>query len=139
MLQKDLRVDPDSYGKFYWERYENTTMGRYLSNRELAFIAQLFSALKHTSRILDIGCGSGRLIRLLQEGHGSGNSMMGMDIDRVAITAFRRQAREIPMVLGDALNLPYAQRCFDCVIAIQCFQYFDNHHRFLEECHRVLS
>src|SRR5262249_47217494 len=50
----------------------------------------------------------------------------------------QQRSKEIPLVRGDGRWLPFADKSFDCVIAIECFEYFTDYHKFLEAVSRVL-
>jgi ubiquinone/menaquinone biosynthesis C-methylase UbiE len=120
--------------RFFWSTYRNTTMGRYLAERERTFITQMLSRVSRPCRLLDVGCGSGDVSLILQE---MGLDVVAVDINLLALTEFQRHANTIPLVLADAQRLPFANASLDCVVAIQCLQYFD-HQQFLRGCHRVL-
>lgn len=112
----------------------DTTVGRYLLRREVAFIARSLGDATRPRRLLDLCCGSGSVTRLL---HNTGLHVVGLDIDLVALGIFRRLSNQVPLVLGDALRLPLADGGLDCVVAIHCFDHLDRI-QFLQECNRVL-
>jgi SAM-dependent methyltransferase len=125
---------PPDASPFFWDRFRDTTVGRYLFEREHTFISR---SLVHAGRgqaILDLGCGSGRLAVPL---HDSGHRLVGMDVSRVALAAFRRRSLDIPLVIGDASFLPFADGSFDAVVAVQALDYIPLGD-FLRECGRVL-
>jgi SAM-dependent methyltransferase len=124
----------DSVPSFFWDRYRDTTVGRYLTQRELAFIRHSLGTATQPRRLLDIACGSGRITSRL---HDAGLNVVGVDYDTVALDAFRQRSKAVPLVMGDGQRLPFAAGSFDCVVAVQCFIYFDPC-RFLHECNRVL-
>lgn len=119
---------------FYWDNFTDTTMGRYLSQRELAFIKRLL-CVSQPRRVLEVAAGSGRITFHLP---GSGREVVALDMDSVAQSAFQRRSQAIPLVRGDAHKLPFSDGSFDCVVAIQCFQFF-YYESFLQECNRVLD
>jgi SAM-dependent methyltransferase len=121
-------------GPFYWDRFRDTTVGRYLFQRERAFIDR---ALGHEGRrraILDVGCGSGRFTIPLSD---AGHQLVGTDLSRVALAAFRQRSLRVPLVLGDASYLPFVDGSFDGVIAVQTLDYVPLGD-FMRECGRVL-
>ncbi|HEY3108109.1 MAG TPA: methyltransferase domain-containing protein [Chloroflexota bacterium] len=124
----------DAVEPFYWDQYRDTSIGRYLFQREHAFIRRALGGATRAWRLLDVGCGSGRLTLPLRE---AGHDVVGVDLSRSALASFRRQSTTAPAVMGDARCLPFADASFDGVIAIQSFDYID-HVRFLAECRRVL-
>ena len=124
----------DRVAPFFWDNYRDTTMGVYQSGREMAFIWRCLRQGPRPRRLLDLACGSGRVSLPL---HAGGISVVGIDLDPVALAAFRNQAGTVALVQGSGPELPFASACFDWVLAMQCFEYFD-HRRFLGEAYRVL-
>src|SRR5438128_1448395 len=114
----------DSVQPFYWDRFRDTSMGRYLFQCEYAFVRRSLCSVEHPRNVLDVCCGSGRMTLPLLH---AGLNVVGLDIDPAALTAFRRRSEKAPLVSGTALNLPFPEDSFDCVIAIQCFEYFDHY------------
>jgi SAM-dependent methyltransferase len=110
-------------------------MGRYQFQHEYSFISRFLATLPSPRRILDLGCGSGRMTLPLSH---QGFKMTGLDIEPAALAAFPRESHETPLVRGDATRLPFAARSFDCVVALQAVDYVD-HRLLLNECHRVLT
>lgn len=128
-------VKPQSTAFFFWDQFRDTSMGRYQFQHEFPFISHFLATLPPPRRVLDLGCGSGRMTLPLSH---QGFKMMGLDIEPAALAAFPRQPHETPLVRGDAAQLPFAARSFDCVVALQAVDYVD-HRLLLDECHRVLT
>ena len=119
---------------FYWDRYRDTTLGRYLFEREHRFIRRALGWSRRPGRLLDLGSGSGRLTLPLR---GAGYDVVGLDLSPVALAAFRRRSQVVPLVRADAGRLPFVDDSFDGVIAIQSLDYVE-HRGFMRECSRVL-
>ena len=66
-------------------------------------------ALADSTRILDVGCGTGELTRVLREE--SGCTVVGLDADATLLEAVPG-----PTVLGDATRLPFADDSYDLVV-----------------------
>jgi SAM-dependent methyltransferase len=120
---------------FYWDHYNDTTVGRYLFRREYAFINHYLRDVPRSSSLLEIGCGSGRLTLPL---HQAGFQVVGLDRNPVALAAFKRRSGAVSLVMGDAAQLPFASNSFHCILAIQCFHYFTDPGGFLQQCYRAL-
>ena len=120
--------------EFYWDRYRDTTLGRYLFEREHRFIRRALSRDRGRRTLLDLGCGSGRLTLPLR---GAGHDVVGLDLSSVALAAFRRRSRTVPLVQADSARLPLRDAAVDGVIAIQSLDYVE-HRAFMGECSRVL-
>ncbi|MGN1422064.1 MAG: class I SAM-dependent methyltransferase [Oscillospiraceae bacterium] len=89
--------------------------------------------------VLDIGTGTGVLPRAL---YGTGARFTGVDISENQIKQAQRLAAEsnmsIDFLCSGAEDIPFAENSFDCVLACQCFWYFD-HERLAEKLYSVLK
>jgi len=93
-------------------------------------------------RVLEIGCGAGaNLLFLAQEGFDA----TGLDGSAVALeqAKSRLNARGLSVWLdqGDAMDLPYSDTGFDCVLDIECVyaNTLADSRKILGEAHRVLK
>ncbi|MFQ5553028.1 MAG: methyltransferase domain-containing protein [Thermoplasmata archaeon] len=90
--------------------------------------------LRPGMEVLDVGCGTG----FLSEGILKVTpSVWGLDITPEQL---RRAARKlpIPLVRGDAENLPFQAASFDAVLSSGSIEYWPDPKRALREMHRVL-
>ncbi len=90
----------------------------YLARTRAGMWADSRSALKALSlerqdRILEVGCGSGELTRVLCEE--SGGTVIGCDVDRTLLER-THQHTGVPVVRGDATRLPFAEDCVGLVL-----------------------
>ena len=93
--------------------------------------------------MLDIGCGGGATLkRLLKRSRNA--KVYGIDISEESVA----KAREVNKVLlekqvfvqqGSAAELPYEDRKFDLVTAVETVYFWPNLSRCLQEVHRVLK
>jgi 2-polyprenyl-6-hydroxyphenyl methylase/3-demethylubiquinone-9 3-methyltransferase len=81
--------------------------------------------------VLDLGCGKGRFARRLTD---RGLRVVGIDLSR----AMLREAGGIPRVLGSGRQLPFADRTFDAVLAVETLQHVRNVAVTVSEARRVL-
>jgi SAM-dependent methyltransferase len=100
-----------------------------------------------STRVIDVGCGAGRHAF---EAYRRGADVVAFDRDeselRSVDTVLRAMAEagEAPamasakVVLGDALNLPYADETFDCVIASEILEHIPQDDAAIAELVRVL-
>ena len=79
-------------------------------DEELEALVRLVAGLSPT-RVLDVGCGSGYLTRHLR------GDVIGLDPSAAMLREARAQAPSARMVCGDALALPFPDRCFGRVFA----------------------
>lgn len=64
-------------------------------------------------RVLDVGCGTGELTRVLAEEAGGDARVIGLDADADLLSVAREHA---PVVRGDARSLPFADDAVDLVV-----------------------
>jgi 2-polyprenyl-6-hydroxyphenyl methylase/3-demethylubiquinone-9 3-methyltransferase len=81
-------------------------------------------------RILDLGCGKGRIARRLAE---RGANVIGLDPS----TGMLNRAGGIPRVQGASSRLPFGDGQFDAVIAVEVFEHLANPDAAVAECARV--
>lgn len=93
-------------------------------------------------RVLDVGCGVGTVVGSIDRQH-QPIELIGLNIDlrqlRVAQSGVRPTGEnQIAFVAADGCVLPYADRSFDVVLALECTMHFASRERFLREVRRVL-
>lgn len=89
-------------------------------------------AARGAARVLELGCGTGRLLARVRA-----PVRVGVDVSREMLR--RARARALPVVLADAHRLPFAGGSFDAILAGKgTFRYLD-HARAFAECARVLA
>ncbi|GJQ59813.1 MAG: hypothetical protein SCALA701_26140 [Candidatus Scalindua sp.] len=110
-------------------------MGRYLSYHENKFIKRYLESAVKPYSILDIACGIGYFTLPL---HNKGFQIIGLDLNSEALSVLQQKSKDIPLSVANAEHLPFANGKFNCILAIQCFEFLD-YSMFLQECNRVLS
>jgi SAM-dependent methyltransferase len=78
-------------------------------------------------RVLDIGCGTNRLVHMYRDGGGQG---IGIDI---------HPWEGVDMVVDDSASLSFSDGSFDTVTFVACFNHIPNRKAVLREAHRLLS
>ncbi len=94
----------------------------------------MLSLLPPSGRVLDLGCGTGRLTRALA----ARSPAVGLD----AAAAMLAQARAVKpgeFVQGDAFALPFANASFDGVTALRVAFHFARFDMLLREMRRVVA
>src|SRR5207248_1361323 len=99
---------------------------RYWQRRRYAVITKLAAGAQ---RVLDVGCGSSRII-------GSGR-LVGLDIVLGKLRYARRY--ENPLVHGSIFELPFKDASFDCVICSEVIEHVPADERVFSELERVLE
>lgn len=92
--------------------------------------------------ILDLGCGPGRGIPVLQKFYPNA-SIIGVDCSLPMLKEARSQAhwwqKRVKVLLADACHLPFADSSVDCVVANQLLPWIMDIQQFFSECYRVLK
>ena len=86
-------------------------------------------------RVLDLGCGEGRLSRHLRR---AGYEVVGVDASPTMVAAARIADREGASVVADAAALPFSDGAFDDVVAFMSLHDMDDMERAVAESVRVL-
>jgi ubiquinone/menaquinone biosynthesis C-methylase UbiE len=97
--------------------------------------------LKDRSQVLDLGCGTGRLLNKLAARFPNLKGI-GLDLSREMLRQARRnnQFRErIIFVSGNAVSLPFADNQFEAVFNTISFLHYPDPEQVLQQVSRVLS
>jgi SAM-dependent methyltransferase len=101
---------------------------RYWQKSRLRIVGRLTAG---QGPVLDVGCGSSRILGLLPEGS------VGVDILSRKLRYGRRF--DVPLVQGSGLNLPFPDASFSCVLSSQVIQHVPKDSPMLDELCRVLK
>ncbi len=118
--------------------------GKYPPEELVRFIGRTYFGApdRKAVKFLEIGCGAGANMVFLA---GEGFDATGLDGSRVGLdrAAERLAERGLAARLdqGDAMELPYADASFDCVLDIECIyaNTLADSRRIVAEAHRVLK
>jgi SAM-dependent methyltransferase len=94
------------------------------------------SGIRRSSRVLDVGCGSGEFLRTLTD---RGAVATGVDPARGMVELARTVAPLADIRVAEAENLPFADASFDVVTAVNALQFADDTVDALAEFARVLA
>jgi len=96
---------------------------------------------KKNSSLLDVGCGSGILIKYLLDDN-RGMKLFGLDITPKMVEVAKRKFANDPNVeitLGSAIKMPYKDNSFDYVTCASSFHHHPNPLQSAKEMVRVLK
>lgn len=86
--------------------------------------------------LLDVGCGLGELLSLYLKDNQS-KEVWGIDINQHCVEYCC--LKELPVIKGDAENIPFYNDNFDCVICSHVLEHLKNPDKAIKEMHRVLK
>ena len=92
-----------------------------------------------SDRILDLGCGTGIVARVLRERLGGAANIVGIDANALMIEKARATAPEIDFREGNAMALPFTDGSFDLVLCQEMLQFVPDRLAALREVRRVLN
>lgn len=90
--------------------------------------------------VLDVACGVGYGSSYLR--HVGAKMVIGGDISKDHLDYAKKHylyGRGITFVCLDAMELPFSDKCFDVVVAMETIEHLENYRKFLSECKRVLK
>lgn len=96
--------------------------------------------LDHITKVLEIGCGAGIVAASLNEKYNM--NVTGTDVDPEQIEMAKRYHQEserLRFLEADATSLPFGNREFDMVLALQVLHHIGDWQAALEEINRVLK
>ena len=125
-----------------WSRYVRTSKRHSSSALVTAGNFIKMARISEGSRILDLGCGHGRITELLVEGVPS-LEVVGVDFTRPMLDAFLvrpgTNESKIELVCADLTKLPLEDDSFDAVVSSRTFQYLPDPLCGVREALRVLK
>ena len=92
-------------------------------------------------RILDVGCGTGYLLRQVAARAPEAGELIGIDAAAAMIEVARANARDprLQFSVGLAERLPYSDATFDLVVSATSFDHWRDQQAGLIECARVMA
>ena len=107
-----------------------------------ATLSRVVEALKLSPAgcVLDVGCGTGELMRLVQSHHPQA-TLVGIDVTPEMMAVAREKFQRAPRVrlcLAEAEALPFAAESFDAVVSCNMLHHVRAIDQLFRECARVL-
>ncbi len=127
--------------KVFWDRKEagkaydkefTDPIGYYVNESEMQPMADLMQDVKN-SRVLDVGCGTGRHLSLLTEG----NHLYGIDLSLSMLAEAQAKMPAGAFMSGSAVTLPFKDHSFDLVVSSRVLQHIRDQQKMISEMARV--
>jgi SAM-dependent methyltransferase len=120
-------VDSELYDRFFDTEDRHWW---FVGRRQL--VTDLMTRVRVSGRILDLGCGTGGVLQHL----GVFGDAIGLDPAPEAAKYCAR--RDVPMVVGSGMELPFADASFDAVLALDVIEHVPDDVALLREAQRIL-
>lgn len=107
--------------------------------RHYSKLAQLIQ-LKPGERLLDVGCGPGNLLQLIQKKHPK-NKLVGLDVDPDSLKIAQKNLPQTTFHESSAIKIPEPDASFNVVTSTLMFHHLktDEKKQMLKEVYRVLK
>ncbi len=111
-----------------WDRYIRASIDRTIR----------YLGLASDERLLDVGCGTGALLRALHAKTPQGK-LAGIDLSKEMLTVARSGlSGSVELLRGDVHSMPFETASFGMVVSSSSFHYWDEPENALREIGRVL-
>jgi len=119
------------------EGYERSRIQRYIARVHDAMLDALVGRIDTPRRVLDVGCGTGRLLRKLGD-RWPGAQLIGVDPNEEMVSVARRIMPSASFHLGTAESIPIDSASIDLVVSSISLHHWAEPLRGLREIGRVL-
>ncbi|KKQ89805.1 MAG: Methyltransferase domain protein [Candidatus Curtissbacteria bacterium GW2011_GWC2_38_9] len=132
-LNEVLKQVPADY---YHRGVKSNLLQRYWHQKKWRILKEFMG--KTSGSLLDIGCADGTTTAQIQKLH-HGLKITAIDYYQKAIKYAKATNQGINFLVADAHKLPFKNRSFDTVTAIEVLEHLDNPEKSLLEIYRVLK
>ena len=135
---KNIEQQKDFYNA-YWAGM--SPLGSYKIERAkwiMDTLLRLRKKLSHAdTRLLDLGCGDGRLVPMWQAVTGA--EVHGLELSPQAVQTAQQMFPYVKYKQGDAINTGYGNAHFDIVVCQEVLEHIEDQDKLVSECTRILK
>jgi len=131
MAREDIVFDEQA--AVHYEDWYETPEGRRADVLEKATLRWLLEGFSGAQSILEVGCGTGHFARWLSD---PGLAAVGLDCS-APMLAEAKALNGVPLVMGDAHRLPFADGAFDLTALVTTLEFLERPREALTEGLRV--
>jgi ubiquinone/menaquinone biosynthesis C-methylase UbiE len=137
MMKNVKTVQRETYDTFGEEYHEIQVAAKNIRRALDPFTIDVWKRVVRGKRVLDVGCGSGRVTNALAP---YCESIVGLDISEGLVKIAKResQSKRAVFVVGDAEHLPFKEETFDVVVCYGLLHHMEYPERVINEASRVL-
>ena len=122
---------------YHDEIWASVPADRPIDERAAAWAVAAVARAGKRPRVLDLGCGDGRISGLLAD---AGGEVTGVDPSEVSLERARRFRPDLRFLRpGDDGGLPLGDASFDVVVAVNVLEHVADTQRLMSETRRVLA
>lgn len=99
-------------------------------------LRDLFRGRKNNTLIVDVGCGTGLLSKILVS---NGFEVIGVDISLESLRVLQQRESKICVIQADAILLPIIDDACNSVVSLGAWRHFSDPRRVIEEVVRILK
>ncbi len=136
-LEDNLKENERMFGK--WAKTYDATLFQFWMRR---FQVPIFREieLKAGTKILDISCGTGKLLQTLDEKSNGKVQLYGLDLSQKMLDSARQKLpAAVTLVRGDVHHLPFEENQFDYVLCTEAFHHYHSQEKAIAEMKRVVK
>jgi SAM-dependent methyltransferase len=117
-----------------YEAWYATPRGRRVDRAERSLLGTLLTSVPDARTVVDVGCGTGHFAAWLRR---ESFDVVGLDRSPAMLARMRQDHPSIPVVLGDAVRLPFRAGAVDATLLVTVLEFLEEPAAALAEAVRV--